>query len=103
MRLTNRLLVAAGAVVATVSLTCAPGHALGRTAPGSASGPDFDPVFGPVPGSASRPVSRFGVGSAGIFKVPRATGPFGVGVRSTFLPDPARAEPATGSARTLPV
>jgi dienelactone hydrolase len=36
-------------------------------------------------------------------ELPRPTGPHDVGVRSTFLLDPARMEPTTGTSRAIPV
>jgi pimeloyl-ACP methyl ester carboxylesterase len=43
------------------------------------------------------------VSSDAVLSLPRPTGPYAVGVRSAFVLDPARTEPATGGPRTLPV
>jgi hypothetical protein len=57
----------------------------------------MDPMAGTVPGAPSVEPSR-GVG----LSIPRPTGRHPVGVRSTFVLDPARTEPTTGEPRAIP-
>jgi hypothetical protein len=57
-----------------------------------------------VPAAGTTLASRPGTATAqATLRIPAPTGPFGVGVRSTFVADPARTDPATGRARTLPI
>jgi pimeloyl-ACP methyl ester carboxylesterase len=74
MRINYRLFAGVGVTTLALALTTAPAHS--ET---------------PIPTARA------------ILRIPSPTGPFGVGVRSTFLADPARTEPTTGHARTLPI
>jgi hypothetical protein len=56
----------------------------------------------PAAGSASAPELRASVAGARL-TLPAPTGPWAIGVRSGFLADPTRIDPATGKPRTLPI
>src|SRR3954463_14343293 len=56
----------------------------------------------PAAGSASAPELRAPVAAARL-TLPAPTGPWPVGVRSGFVADPTRIDPATGKPRTLPI
>jgi hypothetical protein len=56
----------------------------------------------PAAGSASAPELRAPVAAARL-ALPAPTGPWPIGVRSGFLADPTRIDPATGKPRTLPI
>src|SRR4051794_41695558 len=54
--------------------------------------------------AGSAPVPALGAPVvAGPLSLPAPTGPWPVGVRSGFLADPTRIDPATGRPRTLPI
>jgi len=86
MTITHRLFAGLGAAALAMALTVSPARA---TAVSSTA-------IGTVPATA-----RSSATSA--LRIPSPTGIFGVGVRSAFLADPARTEPRTGRARTLPL
>src|SRR3954469_3185122 len=56
----------------------------------------------PAAGSASAPALRAPVAAARL-ALPAPTGPWPIGVRSGFLADASRIDPATGKPRTLPI
>jgi hypothetical protein len=56
----------------------------------------------PTAGSASAPALRAPV-AAGPLALPAPTGPWSVGVRSGYVADPTRIDPATGKPRALPI
>src|SRR4051794_11511397 len=56
----------------------------------------------PAAGSASAPELRAPVAAARL-ALPAPTGPWPISVRSGFLADPTRIDPATGKPRTLPI
>jgi len=85
------------ATALTFLVTCGLVSAGGAGASSAAGGPDGSAatVAGPASGAPSPGVVRL--------SIPRPTGPHPVGVRSTFLHDPARTEPTTGGPRAIPV
>ena len=71
---------------------------VGASSAGAAPERNIDTIAGTARGGASV-VSSGGVG----LSIPRPTGRHPVGVRSTFVLDPARTEPTTGGPRAIPV
>jgi pimeloyl-ACP methyl ester carboxylesterase len=82
-----------------VSLACALVTVIGVGAASAAAAPERNPdtIAGTARGGPSV-VSSGGVG----LSIPRPTGRHPVGVRSTFVLDPARTEPRTGGPRAIP-
>ena len=77
--------------------TCALVTVVGAgVAPGAARERDMDTIAGT--GRSAPSVASGGVG----LSIPRPTGRHPVGVRSTFVRDPARTEPTTGGPRAIP-
>lgn len=83
-----------------VFLTCGLVTVLGVGASSAGAAPErnMDAIAGTARGGPSV-VSSGGVG----LSIPRPTGRHPVGVRSTFVLDPARTEPRTGGPRAIPV
>jgi hypothetical protein len=83
-----------------VFLTCGLVTVLGVGASSAGAAPErnIDAIAGTARGGPSV-VSSGGVG----LSIPRPTGRHPVGVRSTFVLDPARTEPRTGGPRAIPV
>jgi pimeloyl-ACP methyl ester carboxylesterase len=88
----------AAALMALV--TCGVVCLVGVGAPSAGAAPErtMEAIAEPGPGGTSRASS----GGAGL-SLPRPTGRHPVGVRTTFVLDAARAEPATGGPRAIPV
>src|SRR3954453_24085779 len=72
-------------LVSACWLSAGTGAALATPAAGSADAPDRAPD------------------AAGPLTLPAPTGPWSIGVRSGFVADPTRIDPATGKPRTLPI
>jgi PKD repeat protein len=75
----------------------------GATPPGGGTTPGPSPPAEPGEDPGGPPLGGPGPPAGPRLSLPRLSGPFAVGVRSAFVTDPTRTDPATGRARALPV